>query len=156
MYFMIEFMSSDESPTGSRTSMDVCSYAEDWCLFTITDNSAGDTNSDGQGEFLTYGLGGKTGATSIPQLFEFSLRCPASGHYVFPDENFIQEHVSETPMKQWMEVEVKGPGTIFTIGEFPEGKTHDDGYSYSYPMPTGRFLYMVEKMMDLYTATHNA
>lgn len=136
--------------------MDVCSYAEDWCLFTVSDNSTGAADTDGQGESLTYVLGGKTGATSLPQLFEFSLRCPTSGHYTFPDGNFIQDHVSETPMKQWMEVEVKGPGTIFTIGEFPEGKTHEAGYSYSYAMPTGRFQYMVEKMMDLYTATYDS
>lgn len=151
---MIEFLSSDESPAGSRTSMDVCNYSDDWCLFTISDNSA--TVIDGQGESLTYVLGGETGATSIPQLFEFSLRCPTSGHYVFPDSNFIQNHVSETPMAQWMEVEVKGPGTIFTIGEFPAGKAHDDGYSYSYAMPTGRFLHMAEKMIDLYTATYDS
>jgi hypothetical protein len=151
---MIEFLSSDESPTGSATSMEVCSYAEDWCLFTISDNSTNTAYADEQGESLTYVLGGETGATSIPQLFEFSLRCPTSGKYRFPDNNFIQEHVSENPMKQWMEVEVNGAGTIFTIGEFPDGKTHEDGYSYSYSMPTGRFLYMVEQMINLYTTVH--
>lgn len=153
---MIEFMSSNEKSSRNSTTMDVCSYAEDWCLFTIVDASPNATYADGQGESLTYVLGGKTGATSIPQLFEFSLRCPTSGEYSFPDTSFIQEHVSETPMKQWMEVVIDGPLTTFTIGEFPAEKTHEDGYSYSYVMLTGRFRYMVDKMMSLYTATYAA
>lgn len=153
---MIEFMSSDEKSIATTTSMDARSYAEDWCLFTIVDASPDATYADGQGESLTYVLGGKTGATSIPQLFEFSLRCPTSGEYCFPDSSFIQEHVSETPMKQWMKVVVDGPLTTFTIGEFPAEKAHEDGYIYSYAMLTGRFQYMVAKMIDLYTATHDA
>jgi hypothetical protein len=153
---MIEFMSSDEKSIGTSTSMDVRSYAEDWCLFTIVDATPDAAYTEGQRESLTYVLGGKTGAASIPQLFEFSMRCPTSGEYCFPDSSFLQEHVSEIPMEQWMEVVVDGPLTTFTIGEFPAEKTHEDGYFYSHAMPTGRFRYMADKMMDLYTATHAA
>lgn len=158
---MIQFLSSDTDVVETPTAMDVYSYSEDWCFFTISDVSPNVDYADGQGDSLTYVLGGATGETTIPHLFAFS-QLPTSGHYSFPDSSFFQEHVSETPMKQWMKVEVDGELTTFTIGEFPienpnddawlpAKTTHDDGYSYSYSMTTEKFREMAASMMELYT-----
>lgn len=160
---MIQFLSSETHPAEAQTVMDVYSYAEDWSFITISDISPNANYADGQGDSLTYGLGGKTGETTIPHLFAFSQHCSTSGKHCFPDTSFLQEHVSATPMKQWMEIEVEGELTTFTIGEFPienpnddswlpTKTTHEDGYSYSYSMATAEFRDMVAEMMELHAA----
>lgn len=157
---MIQFLSS-EGVLETTTVMDVYSYSEDWCFFTISDVSPDANYADGHGDSLTYVLGGTNGETTIPHLFAFSQHCSTSGQYSFPDSTFLQEHVSGIPMKQWMTVTVEGDLTTFTIGEFPienpdddawhpATTTHEDGYSYSYSMATEEFRTMAASMMELH------
>lgn len=164
---MIHFLSSETHPAEAKTVMDVYSYAEDWSLITISDVSPDANYTDGQGDSLTYGLGGKTGEATIPHLFAFSQHCSTSGQHIFPDMSFLQEHVSENPMKQWMEIVVDGGMATFTIGEFPienpndeawlpAKTTHEDGYSYSYSMTAEAFRAMAAELMELHAVIFSA
>ena len=151
---MIRFLSDEKMSMRGETFMEVCSYIDDWCLFTIIDETHTVSREDGQGETLTYVLGGNAGGVGIPYLYEFS-QGGKHGRLSFPDGSFIQNHESETAMRQWMEVAVNGEQTTFIIGEFPSIGKREYGYCYSYTMTTERFQRMASEMMELHNSVNN-